>query len=65
MTPVQEKALMIIGDLVSSAVIDIAFRAQSEGKDTITVDELLTEAGKWKALRASEAQKVKDRIKDG
>ncbi|HUV77066.1 MAG TPA: hypothetical protein VMW06_03305 [Desulfobacterales bacterium] len=63
MTPLEEKLAMVGVDLVSDYLIDLAFRYQSKGIESITPDEILAEAEELKKLRSSEIQKVKDRIK--
>lgn len=57
-----EKAAMMGFDLVSDVLMDLYLRKKGDGVETITVDEILTEAQKWKALNESEMKKVKDRM---
>lgn len=63
MTPLlMEKVAMIGIDLASDVLMDLYLRKKGAGVETISVDEILTEAQKWKALNESEMKKVKDRM---
>jgi hypothetical protein len=63
MTPLlMEKVAMIGIDIASDVLMDFYLSKKGAGVKTISVDEILTEAQKWKALNESEMKKVKDRL---
>lgn len=62
MTPIESKLILIGADLASDVLMDLYFRMQKDGQETITAEEILAEANKWHKLKDTEMQKVKDRI---
>jgi hypothetical protein len=59
---IAEKLLFIGGDIASDVLMDIYFDMKSNGKETITAEEILAIAAKWKSLKGEEIEKVKERI---
>ena len=62
MNPIELKLVMIGSDIASDILMDIYFDMKSKRKETISAEEILEMANKWKMLKSVEIQKIKDRI---
>lgn len=62
LTGIEAKLLMIGGDIASDVLMDLYFDMKSKGQETITADDILAHAARWKSLKSKEMAKVVARI---
>lgn len=60
--PVEGKLILMGADILSDALIDYYYEKKAAGKETITVDEILADAMKYRDIRKSEIAKVRARV---
>jgi len=61
-TPLEMKLLLVGADLASDVLMDIYFDMKGSGKKSITAEEILAMAQKWKSIKDTEIRKVQERI---
>jgi len=62
LTGIETKLLLIGADIASDVIMDIYFDMKSKGQETITADDILAHAARWKSLKSEEMAKVEARI---
>ena len=63
--PIEEKLIMIGVDIATDVLMDLYFEMKNKGQKTITAEEILEKAIKWKNVKEIEIKKVRERLTSG